>query len=140
MSESELSIAPPAAEPPLTILYQDDYLVAVDKPSGMLVHRSFLDKHETRFVLQSLRDQLGCHVYPVHRLDRPTSGVLVFALSPEIARVLSQQIATGQWRKGYLAIPAMVMVSIMRFSASNLIVTAYCFVRLCCSCRIRSAA
>lgn len=104
MSESELSIASPGAEPPLTILYQDDYLVAVDKPSGMLVHRSFLDKHETRFALQSLRDQLGCHVYPVHRLDRPTSGVLVFALSPEIARLLSQQIEAGQWRKGYLAI------------------------------------
>lgn len=89
---------------PLTILYQDNYLVAVDKPSGMLVHRSFLDKHETHFVLQSLRDQLGQHVYPVHRLDRPTSGVLVFALSSEIARVLSQQIEAGLWQKGYLAV------------------------------------
>ncbi|WP_268248622.1 tRNA pseudouridine(65) synthase TruC [Alishewanella longhuensis] len=90
--------------PPLTILYQDEYLVAVDKPSGMLVHRSFLDKHETRFVLQTLRDQLGQHLYPVHRLDRPTSGVLVFALSAEIARVLSQQIEAGLWQKGYLAV------------------------------------
>lgn len=90
--------------PPLAILYQDEYLVAVDKPSGMLVHRSFLDKHETHFVLQTLRDQLGQHVYPVHRLDRPTSGVLVFALSAEIARVLSQQIEAGLWQKGYLAV------------------------------------
>lgn len=101
---NEAVTAQPAAFAPLTILYQDNYLVVVDKPSGMLVHRSFLDKHETRFVLQSLRDQLGQHVYPVHRLDRPTSGVLVFALSAEIARVLSQQIAAGLWQKGYLAV------------------------------------
>ncbi len=99
------SAAPHSSDfPPLTILYQDEYLVAVDKPSGMLVHRSFLDKHETRFVLQSLRDQLGQHVYPVHRLDRPTSGVLVFALSADIARLLSQQIEAGLWQKGYLAV------------------------------------
>lgn len=103
MSESSL-IAEETLAVTLPIIYQDPYLVVVDKPSGMLVHRSFLDKHETRFVLQTLRDQLGCHVYPVHRLDRPTSGILVFAFSAEIARVLSEQIATGQWRKGYLAI------------------------------------
>lgn len=90
--------------PLLTIIYQDAYLVAIDKPSGMLVHRSFLDKHETRFVLQTLRDQLGQHVYPVHRLDRPTSGILVFALSADIARILSAQIASGFWQKGYLAV------------------------------------
>ncbi|MDX3774496.1 tRNA pseudouridine(65) synthase TruC [Chromatiaceae bacterium AAb-1] len=88
----------------LTILYQDDWLVAVDKPAGMLVHRSFLDKHETRFVMQTLRDQLGQHVYPVHRLDRPTSGVLLFALSADVARMLSEQNAAQKWRKGYLAV------------------------------------
>jgi len=88
----------------LTILYQDAYLVVVDKPSGMLVHRSFLDKHETEFVLQRLRDQLGQHVYPVHRLDKPTSGILVFALSAEIARALGEQIVAGHWQKGYLAV------------------------------------
>lgn len=89
---------------PLTILYQDQYLVAVDKPAGMLVHRSFLDKHETRFVMQTLRDQLGQHVYPVHRLDRPTSGVLLFALSSDVARMLSEQNAQQKWCKGYLAV------------------------------------
>lgn len=88
----------------LKILYQDQYLVAVDKPAGMLVHRSFLDKHETRFVMQTLRDQLGQHVYPVHRLDRPTSGVLLFALSSEVARMLSEQNAQQKWCKGYLAV------------------------------------
>ena len=61
----------------LEILYQDDVLVAVNKPAGMLVHRSWLDHHETRFVMQTLRDQIGQRVYPIHRLDRPTSGVLL---------------------------------------------------------------
>jgi tRNA pseudouridine65 synthase len=59
----------------LTLLYQDDWLVAVNKPSGLLVHRSWLDKAETRFAMQMTRDLIGGrHVYPVHRLDRPTSG------------------------------------------------------------------
>ena len=61
---------------PLNILYQDEHLVAVHKPSGLLVHRSALARGETEFLLQRLRDQLGKRVYPVHRLDRPTSGTL----------------------------------------------------------------
>src|SRR5210317_1728353 len=73
------------------LLYRDDYLVAVNKPAGLLVHRSPIDRHETRFALQQVRDQLGQHVYPVHRLDKPTSGVLLFALSSEVARLLSTQ-------------------------------------------------
>ena len=52
----------------LEILYQDEYLVAVNKPAGMLVHRSWLDTHETQFVMQTLRDQIGQHVFPIHRL------------------------------------------------------------------------
>jgi tRNA pseudouridine65 synthase len=85
----------------LPILYQDKWLVAINKPAGMLVHRSFLDKHETVFVLQTLRNQLGQHVFPLHRLDRPTSGVLLFALSAEIAAQVSQQQV--KWQKYYLA-------------------------------------
>lgn len=88
----------------LKIIYQDEYIVAVDKPSGMLVHRSFLDKHETVFVMQTLRNQIGQHVFPVHRLDRPTSGVLLFALSSEVARFLSEQQEKKFWRKHYLAV------------------------------------
>lgn len=98
------SAVPFVLEAPLRILYQDEYLVAVDKPSGMLVHRSFLDKHETMFVMQTLRDQIGQHVFPVHRLDRPTSGVLVFALSGEVARLLGEQQEQKCWRKHYLAV------------------------------------
>ena len=43
----------------LDILYQDDELIAINKPAGMLVHRSWLDKHETQFAMQTLRDQIG---------------------------------------------------------------------------------
>ena len=88
----------------LEVLYRDEYLVAVNKPSGLLVHRSAIDRSETRFALQLVRDQLGQRVYPVHRLDKPTSGVLVFALSPAIARALSEQFAAQQVHKRYLAV------------------------------------
>ena len=88
----------------LEILYQDDDLVAVNKPAGMLVHRSWLDKHETQFVMQTLRDQIGQHVFPLHRLDRPTSGVLVFALSSEVAAQMMPMFANHQMEKTYHAI------------------------------------
>ena len=80
-------------KPVLNILYQDDYLVAVDKPAGLFVHRSFMDKDEIYFALQLVRDQIGKYVYPVHRLDRPTSGVLLFALTKEVAQKLNQAFA-----------------------------------------------
>lgn len=88
----------------LEILYQDQDIIAVNKPAGMLVHRSWLDKHETCFVMQTLRDQIGQHVYTVHRLDRPTSGVLILALHQEAARCLSRQFEDQQIEKAYLAI------------------------------------
>ncbi|CAH0538903.1 tRNA pseudouridine(65) synthase TruC [Vibrio marisflavi] len=88
----------------LEIIYQDDYLVAVNKPAGMLVHRSWLDKHETVFVMQTLRDQIGQHVFPLHRLDRPTSGVLVFALSSEVASQVMPMFAEHNMEKTYHAI------------------------------------
>lgn len=88
----------------LSIIYRDEYLVAINKPSGLLVHRSNIDRHETRFALQLLRDQLGQHVYPVHRLDKPTSGLLLFALSPDIARTLSGEFSNQNIEKKYLAI------------------------------------
>lgn len=88
----------------LDIIYQDAWLVAVNKPAGLLVHRSWLARHEKQFVMQILRDQIGQPVYTVHRLDRPTSGVLLFALSSEMARHLSQQFAEHQVTKTYHAI------------------------------------
>jgi len=89
---------------PLEILYQDDYLVAINKPSGLLVHKSPIDKHETRFALQELRDQIGQYVYPVHRLDKPTSGVLLFALNAETAKTMSQLFRDNLVQKEYIAI------------------------------------
>jgi len=88
----------------LEILYQDEYLVAINKPSGLLVHKSPIDKKETEFALQLVRDQIGAYVYPVHRLDKPTSGVLVFALSSEIAKILSEQFREHSVEKEYLAV------------------------------------
>ncbi len=88
----------------LEIIYQDEFLIAVNKPAGMLVHRSWLDKHETRFVMQTLRDQIGQHVFPLHRLDRPTSGVLVFALSSEVAAQAMPLFVSHQMEKTYHAV------------------------------------
>jgi tRNA pseudouridine65 synthase len=90
-------------EPPLHILWQDAHMVAVHKPAGWLVHRTGLDAHETRFVMQTLRDQLGQHVYPVHRLDKGTSGVLLMALTPDDARALGQSFEAQRTRKRYIA-------------------------------------
>ncbi|QIW16438.1 tRNA pseudouridine(65) synthase TruC [Pasteurellaceae bacterium RH1A] len=88
----------------LDILYRDEELIAINKPAGMLVHRSWLDKHETVFAMQTLRDQIGQHVFPIHRLDRPTSGVLLFALNSEMARLMSEQFEQHQVEKSYWAI------------------------------------
>ncbi len=88
----------------LDILYHDADCIAINKPAGMLVHRSWLDRHETVFAMQTLRDQIGRLVYPVHRLDRPTSGILLFALSSEAAREISMQFEQHQVIKRYWAV------------------------------------
>ena len=91
-------------EAPLPILYQDEHLVAVDKPSGLFVHRSPLTRGVHTFAVQRLRRQIGAKVYPIHRLDRATSGVLLFGLDPETTRAVSTQFAAGQVAKRYCAI------------------------------------
>lgn len=88
----------------LDIVYQDEALVAINKPAGLLVHRSPIDKRETRFALQELRNQLNQHVYPVHRLDKPTSGLLLFTFSPSTARHVSEQFEARTVHKTYQAI------------------------------------
>jgi tRNA pseudouridine65 synthase len=89
---------------PIAVLYRDDDLVAVHKPAGMLVHRSALDARESRFLLQTLRDQIGVAVHPAHRLDKGTSGVVVFALHADAARRLAAAFRDGEADKTYLAI------------------------------------
>jgi tRNA pseudouridine65 synthase len=88
----------------LPILYRDERLIVVDKPSGLLVHRSPIDRHETRFALQLLRDQLGQRVYTIHRLDKGTSGVLAFGLDPDTAREYSALFAQREVVKTYVAL------------------------------------
>jgi len=90
--------------PDSQILYLDDHFVAINKPFGLLVHRSDIDRHETRFALQLVRDRLGRHVFPVHRLDRPTSGVLLFAFSGEGARLAAEAMESPAAAKTYLAV------------------------------------
>lgn len=87
----------------LTILYQDQNYVAIDKPTGMLVHRTRIAEGG-EYAMQRLRDQLRRRVYIVHRLDRPTSGVLLFALSPEAARDMCALFESRQVTKKYLAV------------------------------------
>lgn len=94
-----------AGQPPLLpILYRDEWLVAIHKPAGLLVHRTVLDRHETRFAVQLLRDQIGRHVWPTHRLDRGTSGVLLFALDRDTAASVGRQFEAGVVGKRYLAV------------------------------------
>ncbi|OHX11995.1 pseudouridylate synthase [Chromobacterium amazonense] len=88
----------------LPILYRDDLLIAIHKPANLLVHRTVLDRHETRFAVQLLRDQIGQRVYPVHRLDKGTSGALLFALDKDAGRELSWQFERQQVQKRYLAV------------------------------------
>lgn len=88
----------------LPIVYLDQHLVVVDKPANLLVHPSEIDRRETRSAMMMLRDQLGQWVYPVHRLDRPTSGLLAFALDRDSARTLATAFEEHRVRKDYLAI------------------------------------
>ena len=88
----------------LPILYLDERIVVVNKPSGLLVHRSPIDRHETRFAVQMLRDQLGRRVYPAHRLDKGTSGALAFALDREMAATLAVAFAGRDVAKTYVAV------------------------------------
>jgi tRNA pseudouridine65 synthase len=88
----------------LSILYRDDYFLAVHKPAGLLVHKSPIDKHETRYAMNIIRDQIGQWVYPVHRLDKPTSGLLLFALSSQNAKLLNTLFTNQDIHKTYAAL------------------------------------
>jgi tRNA pseudouridine65 synthase len=86
----------------MEILYRDSDLVAVDKPSGLAVHRGWAD--DDQFAMTLARDLLGQWVYPVHRLDRGASGVLLFGLSPAAARELCGRFERHEVEKRYLAL------------------------------------
>ncbi|MDP4272307.1 MAG: pseudouridine synthase [Bacteroidota bacterium] len=88
----------------LEILYQDECLIAINKPCGLLVHRTSIAEENEKFALQMLRDQIGQKLYPVHRIDRPTSGVLLFAFSSDCAKKLNEQLTNGESHKQYTAL------------------------------------
>jgi tRNA pseudouridine65 synthase len=88
--------------PELPVLYRDDTLLIVDKPAGLVVHRGWADDELT--ALDLARRVAGTWVYPLHRLDRGTSGALCFALSPVVARTLQEQLEAGSIEKRYLAL------------------------------------
>lgn len=88
----------------LEILYEDRSLVIINKPPGLLVHRSMIASDVKEFALQLLRDQLGTHVHPAHRLDRKTSGALVFTKSKEALSYVRRQFEDLSVSKNYLAI------------------------------------
>ena len=125
-------------------------LVVVDKPAGLVVHRGWADDEVA--LLGLVRDAVGAYVYPVHRLDRGASGVLVFALSSAMARALQEQWTAGAVHKRYLAIvrgappdaieidnpvprsedgPRVPAVTAVRTSPSISLIS--CSVRACCS-------
>lgn len=88
----------------MELLHDDAELLAVDKPAGLLVHRTALDAHEQRTALDLLRARLGVPLWPVHRLDKGTSGVLLFARSADAARAVGAEFEAGRVAKHYLAL------------------------------------
>ncbi|WP_149914083.1 pseudouridine synthase [Sphingobacterium cavernae] len=88
----------------LDILYRDEYLIAINKPHGLLVHRSSIANDASEFALQLLRDQIGQPVYPAHRLDRKTGGILLFSLDKETDKKTQPLFQDKKMDKRYLAV------------------------------------
>jgi tRNA pseudouridine65 synthase len=88
----------------LQIIYEDDHILAINKPAGLLVHRTRIAEEKKMFAMQMLRDQVGYRVYPLHRLDRPTSGVLLFGKNSHTASLLGPYFTNHQFYKEYWAI------------------------------------
>lgn len=88
----------------LEVLFENDDLIAVNKPHGLLVHWTKLDRYATEFALQILRDQIGQEVHPCHRLDRKTSGVLLFTKTKEVLSEIRKEFEANRVMKKYHAI------------------------------------
>lgn len=88
----------------LDILYEDDYLVAVNKPAGLLVHPSWIAPRSTPNLVSLLKHHLASPVYTIHRLDRPTSGVIVFGKDKETAQKMNALFAERHVQKTYLCV------------------------------------
>lgn len=86
------------------ILFSDSHIVIANKPAGLLTHPTHLCPQETDSLLVRLRRQLGQRVFPVHRLDRATSGIIVMARTAAAAAILSQAMREQLIKKTYIAI------------------------------------
>ncbi|MFM2120347.1 MAG: hypothetical protein RL722_1815 [Pseudomonadota bacterium] len=95
---------PTAPADDLPILHQDDHLLVIAKPAGLLVHRTMLDAQEDRNALDLLQAQTGLRLWPLHRLDKATSGVLAFGRSAAVVRELGAAFEAGRVKKHYLAL------------------------------------
>jgi tRNA pseudouridine65 synthase len=95
-------IAERLARPTIELLFVDEYLVVANKPSGLLVHRGW--DNDDDVAMFRVRDALGVHVYPVHRLDRGTSGALLLARTSEVAAALNLAFEESRIEKSYLAL------------------------------------
>ena len=88
----------------LEVLFHDEHLAVVNKPAGLMVHDSKLARGERDFAADRLREQFGCPIHLVHRLDRATSGCLLLAFSRESASALGKQFMSRDVEKHYLAV------------------------------------
>ncbi len=102
--QKDCFMEPRSLNPQLEILYRDDFFVAVNKPAKMLVHRTEIANGDRVFALQCVRNMCARHVFPVHRLDRGTSGVLIFAFDTEAAAALGRAMMSAQVKKRYAAL------------------------------------
>jgi tRNA pseudouridine65 synthase len=85
----------------LGVLHRDEWLAVVDKPAGLMVHDSALARGETDFAADRLREQFGRPVFLVHRLDRATSGCLLFAFDRDTASALGRELMSRAFEKEY---------------------------------------
>lgn len=88
----------------LPILFEDEDIIVINKPFGLLVHRTKMDFGETESVVTYMKKQTGEKVFTVHRLDKPTSGVLIMTKNAEMAKVLSLDFSERKVHKKYLAL------------------------------------
>lgn len=98
-----ISIKNTMTMPAIECLYTDEHFIVVNKPAGLFVHKSELDRRAD-YALHYVRDMAGGHVWPVHRLDRPTSGILIFARTKDAAGALSREFRERRVKKKYLAV------------------------------------
>ncbi|MGJ8724340.1 MAG: RluA family pseudouridine synthase [Roseibacillus sp.] len=92
------------SSPPLDVLYEDEWIIAINKEAGHLVHAADHPQPDDIVVMKLVRDLVGLKIYPTHRLDRPTCGVVVFAKGRTAARALNRSFERKQVKKAYLAI------------------------------------